>query len=73
MNFDMTLRLDFLLVAASVLFFVARLQSKVDNLSTAVERITNILTGIEQRVHDTEIDVASHMGEARAEREARGS
>lgn len=61
----MTLRLDFLLVAASVLFFVARLQSKVDGLSAAVERITKILTGIEKRVHDTEISVATHLGESK--------
>ena len=74
MNFDPTLRLDFLLVAASVLFFVARLQSKVDALSSAVERITKILTGIENRVRDTELEVAEHMGESKAKsaREAVG-
>lgn len=72
MHFDPTLRLDFILVAVSVLFFVARLQAKVDALSSAVERITKILSGLEVRAHDTEIVVAEHIGEAKAAREARG-
>jgi hypothetical protein len=67
-NFDMTLRLDFLLVAASVLFFVARLQSKVDGLSSAVERISKLLSDVEIRVRDTELNVAEHMGESRAQK-----
>ncbi len=71
MHFDPTLRLDFLLMAASVLFFFARLQSKVDALSSTVERISKILSTMEVRVHDTEISVAEHMGEAKAAREAR--
>ena len=62
MNFDPTLRLDFLLVSASVLFFLARLQSKVDSLSSAQERISEILNKLEVRVRDTEIDVAHHLG-----------
>ncbi len=64
----MTLRLDFLLVAASVLFFVARLQSKVDGLSSAVERISKLLSDVEIRVRDTELNVAEHMGESRAQK-----
>lgn len=72
MNFDMTLRLDFLLVAASVLFFVARLQSKVDGLSSAVERITKMLSDVEIRVRNTELDVAEHMGESKSAKGARG-
>jgi hypothetical protein len=71
-NFDMTLRLDFLLVAASVLFFVARLQSKVDGLSSAVERITKMLSDVEIRVRNTELDVAEHMGESKSAKGARG-
>jgi hypothetical protein len=55
-----------------VLFFVARLQSKVDGLSSAVERITKMLSDVEIRVRNTELDVAEHMGESKSAKGARG-
>jgi hypothetical protein len=48
--------------------FVARLQSKVDGLSSAVERISKLLSDVEIRVRDTELNVAEHMGESRAQK-----
>jgi hypothetical protein len=62
MQFDPTIRLDFVATAFVVIFFVARLQSRVDKLTEDLARSLGILDKLEERVRKFELAVASHVG-----------
>lgn len=64
MQFDPTIRLDFLVTGVGVLFFVARLQSQVSSNSRDISRTGALLDGLEKRVRGTERSIDRHLGDA---------
>lgn len=66
MNFDPTIRLDFVATGLGLIFFVARLQNQVASNTRDINRTGKLLDDLEKRVRDTELHVASHLGAAAA-------
>jgi hypothetical protein len=62
MNFDPTIRLDFLVTIAGVIVFVLRLQTRLEKLSEANARMSGILEKLEERLRKFELTVAAHVG-----------
>ena len=67
MQFDPTIRLDFVTTAGVILFFVARLQSQVVANSRDISRTGYVLEKIENRVRESEIKISGHLGEQTGE------
>ena len=63
MQFDPTIRLDFVATTFVVIFFVARLQTRVEKLTEDNARTIKILEKLECRVRRFELKVVRHVGE----------
>lgn len=62
MQFDPTIRLDFVATALGVIFFLARMQSRMERLSEDNVRTSSILEKLERRLRRWELRMAAHVG-----------